>query len=78
MNQEQMILAGLDQEWEGAVEIYASLSHDERTELVEWLIGKHGEIDQAPTIILEQIQALACVAFVETGFRWRQRIAEDS
>lgn len=73
---ENMIVAGLDQDWAALVEFYDSIDPLERGEIAEWLTDKRGPIHDAPDYVLDRIKAFASVAMLETGLRWSQRDSE--
>lgn len=67
---ENMIVAGLDQDYAAAVEHYEALGVEDRTELAEWLKGDAAALRDAPEWVLGEIQFLACTGFLEVGLRW--------
>lgn len=73
MDPEQTVIAGLDQDWAECADVYDHLTPSERGELAEWILGKRGDLKDAPPLIVEQVKALASVAFMETALRWRKR-----
>lgn len=70
---ENMIVAGLDQDWASCVECYENMTPNERGELALWLIGRNGDIREAPALILKQIVGYASAGFLETGLRWSKK-----
>lgn len=72
---ENMMVAGLDQDWSEAVRVWDTLTPLERGELALWMTGRKGDIREAPELILEQITGFASIAVLEAGLRW-SRIQE--
>jgi len=73
---ENMIIAGLDQDYAEAVRVYEGLTPRQRGDLADWIVGNRGNVRRAPQVILEQMRALASIGFLEVGHRWANQREE--
>jgi len=72
----QMLIAGLDQQHEQAVQMYDDLEPIRRRIVSDWLCGKHGPLNYAPPWVLDIVVVLATTGFMEAGNRWALRKEE--
>lgn len=74
---ENMIVAGLDQDWAEKVAGYNQLTSVERGQLALWLTEHSENIGDAPEWVRAWVISLASTAFLETGMRWAMRYGEE-